>query len=29
MNDGTFICLMAISVIVMIVGGFFNKKEKD
>jgi hypothetical protein len=29
MNNGTFICLMVISVIVMVIGGFLNKKEKD
>lgn len=28
MNDGIFIGLMIISVIVMIIGGFLNKKEK-
>ncbi len=29
MNNGTFICLMVISVIVMIIGGFLNKKGKE
>jgi len=29
MNSGVFIGLMIISVIVMIIGGFLNKKEKD
>jgi len=29
MNDGVFIDLMIVSVIVMIIGGFLNKKGKD
>jgi len=29
MNDGVFIGIMIISVIVMIIGGFLNKKEKE
>jgi len=29
MNDGIFIGLMVVSVIVMIIGGFLNKKGKE
>ena len=29
MNDGVFIGLMIVSVIVMIIGGFLNKKGKE
>jgi len=29
MNDGVFIGLMIVSVIVMIIGGFLNKREKE
>ena len=29
MNDGVFIDLMIISVIVVIIGGYLNEKEKD
>ncbi len=28
MNDGIFTCLMIVSVIVMITGGFLNKKRR-
>ena len=29
MNDGVFIGIMIVSVIIMIIGGFLNKKEKE
>jgi len=29
MNDGVFIGLMIVSVIVMTIGGFLNKREKE